>query len=107
MRQPKWMLDVRVGDVIARQNGSWRIVREVSRKSEGRLRCVTLAIRRCSWTNRAYTVLNDNDLRQCGYRRVARNAKMHTRLDHLIAKAIHQPCSEPICLRCHEVKGIS
>lgn len=68
--QPKWMLTLKVGEVIARPNGAWRIVRDLSRYANGELRSVCLVIRRCSWTRRCYTYLNANDLRTFGYRRV-------------------------------------
>ena len=102
--QLPWMADLRVGDVIARPNGAWRIVRAVSRYKNGDLSSVTLAIRRCSWTRRGVTVLGYTDLRRLNYRRVARNAKMTTPLDD----RIRQACEfRDHCVTCHEVRGVA
>lgn len=106
--QLPWMTDLRVGDVIAREHGSWRIVRKVTRYRNGELRSVTLAIRVCSWTRRCYTILGYTDLRVLGYRRVARNAKLDGPLDGRFQRAINEPCSQrPYALSCQEVRGIA
>jgi len=68
---PKWFDHVKVGDVIARPGGRWRVVREVNRRRNGTLDSVTLVIQRCSWTGQCYTILNFTDLRNMGYRRIS------------------------------------
>lgn len=106
--QLSWMHDLRVGDVIAREHGPWRIVREVTRYKNGELRSVTVAIRRCSWTRRCSTILGYTDLRVMGYRRVARNAKLNGPLDARFAEALCEPASKrPYALSCHDVRGIA
>lgn len=102
------MADVRVGDVIARPHGPWRIVREVTRYKNGELRSVTLAIRICSWTRRCYTILGYTDLRVLGYRRVARNAKLNGPLDARFCEAITEHAAKrPYALSCQESRGIA
>ena len=106
--QLPWMADVRVGDVIAKGNGPWRIVREVTRYNNGELRSVTVAIRRCSWTRRCFTILGYTDLRILKYRRVARNAKLDGPLDLIFDEALRESCSKrPYALSCHDVRGIA
>ncbi len=106
--QPTWMLRLKVGHVIARPNGSSRVVREVSRYRNGDLRSVTLAIKRCSWTHRCYTILNANDMKQLGYRRVPVKARrLNKRIDRKILAAIHQPAWTPFILKCCDVEDVA
>ncbi len=100
-----WLEDVRIGDVIARPNGSWRIVRGVHRQTPYRT-YITLAIRRCSWTGRGLTVYLGRELADLGYRRVARNAKMTTELDQRL-NADSASSSWQYCVRCTEVRGVA
>ena len=106
VRHPKWFDDVQVGDVIAKPHGPWRVVREVSRNRNGSLYSVTLAIRRCSWTHRCYTILNFTDLRTFKYRRIAgASIRLKSRgIDAKIAKAIREPCTQK-SLTCCDVIG--
>ena len=104
--QPRWMLTLKVGHVIAKPHGPYRIVRDVSRYGNGDLRSVTLAIRRCSWTHRCYTILNYTDLRIFGYRRVrVKPRTLHGTMDRKIIAAMHQPAFEPFILTCCDVEG--
>lgn len=106
--QPAWMLTLRVGHVIARPNGVYRIVREVHRYKNGDLRSVSLVIRRCSWTHRCYTILNANDMKQLSYRRIPVKARRLTkRLDKQIVAALHQPAWDPHILKCCDVEGVA
>ncbi len=90
--QPEWMHSLRVGDVLT--NGrDFRVVRQVSYwrrgPSEGRLWGVAVAIRRCSWTGRCYTMLTANDLKQRGFTKVPGvRVKIHTELDKRIERAM-------------------
>lgn len=105
--QPEWMMRVQVGDVIRKPGSPFRIVREVTRYGNGELRSVTLAIRRCSWTHRCYTILNCVDLRVLGYRPVAvKRRKLRSRMDRKIQHAIHEPCTQK-SLTCCDVEGIA
>lgn len=81
----------------------YRVVREVTRYSNGDLRCVILVIKRCSWTHRPFTVINYNDLRYQGYELVPG----HMELDPEFEKALgYQGCG-PSKLGCCDIKGIS
>lgn len=70
VKHPRWFNHVKVGDVITRPGGRWRVVREVNRRNDGSLYSVTLVIQRCSWTGQCYTTLNFTDLRTMKYRRI-------------------------------------
>ena len=107
LRHPKWFDHVRVGDVIAKPRGAWRVVREVSRRQDGTLYSVTLAIRRCSWTHRCYTVLNFTDLRTQRYRRIAgASIRLKSRgVDAQIARAIRESGAQKPSLTCCDVIG--
>jgi len=84
------MRDVVVGSVLLAPSGDFRVVREVHRYRDGDLRSVTLAIRRCSWTKRAYTILNYVDLIQRGFRLVPVKPRRLTKPeDKLFFKARH------------------
>ena len=65
-QQPDWMARVVVGSVFKTPSGDLRLVRKVSRRG-GKLGRVTFAIRHCSWTGRAYTIVNASDLIQRGF----------------------------------------
>lgn len=106
-KQLPWMCDVVVGSVLARKNGAWRIVREVTRYNNGDLRSVTFAIRRCSWTHRCYTIYHYNDLIQMGFRMVpVKSRRLRSRLDRKIHRAIHEPCTQK-SLTCCDVEGVA
>lgn len=106
--QPQWMRTLRVGHVIAKPNGPYRIVRKVTRYGNGDLRSVTCVIRRCSWTHRCYTILNYTDLRILGYRRIrVKPRKLKSEFDRKVVAAIDQPCYTPYVLTCCDVEGLS
>lgn len=54
-QQEPWMAYVKPGDVLQTPTGDLRIVRKIHRFPDGDLRSANFAIRRCSWTGRAYT----------------------------------------------------
>lgn len=104
--QPKWMRDLRPGDAVQEGNSRPRIVRKVSFNPQGQLRYVTLAIRRCSWTHRAYTVLYIGDIWTRGFRKLPmRRQRMATRADQRLQRAIQQPAGEPKCMTCCDVEA--
>lgn len=103
--QLPWMRDVKVGDVLVNANGTYRVVREVSRYADGDLSSVTFVIRRCSWTHRPYTILGFTDLRMQGYRPAHARSKLNGPLDPLIAKAIADDRDRS--LTCCMVKGVA
>jgi hypothetical protein len=106
--QLPWFRDLAVGDILQERSGAFRVVRDITRFPDGDLMCVKLAIRRCSWTRRAYTCLWYTDLRVRGFRKVANVRATLTRpLDLKIQAAIHQNAWEPKCATCHDTRGIA
>ena len=103
--QPRWMLRLKVGDVLVSARGTERVVRNVSRFKNGDLSCVTFAIRHCSWTGRCYTVLGYTDLNYCGYRPAGAVVKLRTKLDRHIQRCIEN--NEDRTLDCCDVKGVA
>jgi len=67
--QPEWFSQIVVGSVVREGDGPLRVVRYVHRVADGRI-WVGLAIRRCSWTTRPYTILNASDLKTRKFRLV-------------------------------------
>jgi hypothetical protein len=105
-----WRDRLEIGSVIATPNGSWRIVRRVSRKPNGTIWGITCVIQRCSWTHRAYTVITRSDLHQRGFRRipVAPLALKTSGVDAKIQAAIRQGgCKRSeLVLTCCDVEGL-
>ena len=62
------MRAVTVGDVLKNARGSLRAVREVTLYENGDLRCVTFAIKHCTWSGRGYTIYDYTALRMLGFR---------------------------------------
>jgi hypothetical protein len=108
-RQLPWMKDVAIGSVLAEGSGTWRIVREFSRYSNGDLRAVTFTIRHCSWTGRCYTVCGYVDLIYRGFRMVrVKPRALRTKLDRRIRKAITGNESKPhYSMKCCDVEGVA
>mgnify|MGYP001614383358 CR=1 FL=1 len=105
-RQLPWMKDLRAGDVLWNARCTdVRVVRQVSRFSNDDLRCVTLVIRRCSWTTRCYTVLNYTDLIYRGFHPAPLRAKFVRLVDHHIEKNIRN-AAECQTLTCCDVAGV-
>ena len=91
---------LKVGDIIATKRGTARVIRH---KSSG---YVALAIRRCSWTRRCYTLLNVNDLTHAGYRVLSQKPRrLRTKIDRLIAQDIGADY-RILKLDCCDVVGI-
>ena len=101
---PDWFAFVREGDVLL-LGGSYRVVRKVSRwtrlrrgvvqEGTGPLRFVTFAIRRRSWTNRAYTVYTASDLKVFGAKYVGARVPLAGEMDQRLAH----------CIRAKELPG--
>lgn len=106
--QPRWILTLKIGDVVQRQNGQPRIVRKIWRHNDGTLSGIVVAIQRCSWTHRCYTILNHTDLRTFGYRKLRKmRAALDADFDRMFDAAVHQPSAErPYVFDCCDVKGI-
>lgn len=103
-RQLPWMADLRVGDVIQKGTAPPRVVRQLSRYKNGDLSSVTLAIRRCSWTGRSYTVMGYSDLITMGYEKVA---GIHVRLEKESDLELLENIEDSKCrtLSCCDVRG--
>lgn len=91
-----------VGDTLL-FGKSPRVVRAITRRGE-LLATVCLAIRRCSWTGRAYTVYTRTDLRSMGVKvaRMPRQA-LQTGADRKLARCIR--IKEDRTLGCCDVMG--
>jgi len=94
---PDWRDTLKVGDVLISPTGSWRVVRAVSYWSEdnwcatrrGLLQSVTLSIKRCSWTGRAFTLKIRSDLARWQKLEGAR-AKLSTEADRKLLEDIRK-----------------
>lgn len=79
--QRRWFDTVQVGDVLVSPSGKHRVVRGVKRYSNGDLRCLTFAIKRCTWTNRGHTYYGFTDLRLGGWRPTGVRVELGSELD--------------------------
>lgn len=104
-KQPDWMRDIKVGDVLCSGRGTMRVVRHASFYSNGDLRSVQFIIRRCSWTHRCLTTMNYNDLQYQRYSPTMFHWKMKGPLDNVIAKHVKDHNFQT--LDCCAVKGIA
>lgn len=86
--RPDWRETLKVGDVLRTPSKDFRVVRKVSRRKSGLIWGVTLAIRRCSWTHRAYTVLTRSDLRTMGYRKANVCVRLTSKMDRALDRCI-------------------
>ena len=86
--QPAWMLTVKAGDVLVDRNGTARVVRKATFHKDGRLSHLTFAIKRCSWTGRAYTTMNKTDIKDRGFHPVGLSIPLTKREDKALQKAI-------------------
>lgn len=82
-----WPYTVQVGDVLVDAKGTMRIVRYATQGESGYTTTVDLAILRCSWTRRPYTVLNYVDLKHRGFRPTGVRVNLAVReIDRMLAK---------------------
>ena len=104
--QPEWMARVKVGSVLRNRRGTdFRVVRRVSRFANGDLSCVSMVIRRCSWTERPYTVYNYVDLLYAGYELVDHvRVKLDKPIDYVLERNIVD--SDRREMDCSMVRGI-
>jgi hypothetical protein len=92
------------GDLI-RLNGTLRVARSVSRR-EGRVKSITFAIRRCSWTRRPYTVVGRTDMYLKPLEIVAKGFGLcHGPLDMFLQSDV-EARGGPSLLQCCDVIGI-
>jgi hypothetical protein len=96
-----WIKQLVKGDVIVSRNGNLRVIRRVTHHGPSIPKTyITLAIKHCSWTGRAYTVYNGNDLRQMGYRPIKANFALRSRVDRLMEEEFDRPGKERPVLTC-------
>lgn len=106
--QPAWMSKIKVGSVLRNRRGTdYRVVRAVSRYSNGDLSCVTLAIRRCSWTGRPVTTLKYTDLQYAGYELMPGvRVKLDRLVDYQLEQSMRAPTAQDCLVDCCAVKGV-
>lgn len=99
-----WIPKIQKGDVLRSGSGTLRVVRHVS---HGRARSsVYLAIRRCSWTHRCYTVYNSADLKTGGWSHTGKRVRIDDEFSLKIDAAIHQDKGKPYILDCCDVVNV-
>jgi hypothetical protein len=105
---PDWFAHLKVGDVLQRRRGPYRVVRSISRRNDGRLWGVSFAIRHCSWTKRPYTVYTASDLKVFGFRYVGVRLVLGSEIDRKLDDAIHHNgAGRPHGLTCCSVRGVA
>ncbi len=104
-KQPEWMRNVKVGDVLRSGRGTFRVVRSVAFFDDGQLRSVQFVIRHCSWTGRCLTSMNYTDMVGNGYEPTRIKWKMNGPLDPIInAHAENHRLQQ---MHCCDVIGIA
>jgi hypothetical protein len=103
-RQAPWMIFAQEGDILRTPSGDYRVIRKISRYEDGDLRSASFAIRRCSWTGRAYTVYNFTDLLKWEYA-MAREPGT-SRLDKKLYEETHCKVVAPPKITCCDVVGV-
>lgn len=102
--RPQWIKDLRVGDVVRTPSGLLRIVRAVH---HGATRSsFTFVIKRCSWTNRCYTVYTSTDLKTQGWQPTGKRMRLRSHLDYEIEQNFGLSTRDTT-LTCCNVEGIS
>lgn len=99
-----WIPKIQKGDVLRSGNGTLRIVRAVSHGASRSY--VYLAIRRCSWTHRCYTVYTSADLKTNGWSHTGKRLKINDEFSKKIEAAINQNAHAPYLLDCCDVVGV-
>lgn len=106
-----WMNSVSTGDVLKDMYGNLRVVRKVTRYSErhpraGLLKCVTFAIKRCSWTGRGDTVLTYTDLDYRGFKPTGRRLPLRTAMDKKFKTYLSTAAYDRKSVTCCDVIGV-
>lgn len=103
-KQAPWMIFAQEGDVLRAPNGDYRIIRSLSRFTDGDFRAASFAIRRPSWTGRAYTTYNFTDLLGWTYAMARKPGK--SKLDKTLYWETHQRVAHPPILTPRDVVGV-
>ena len=106
VNRPKWIKQVKVGDVLKSRSGLLRVVRYVNHHAGGCRTWVSFTINHCSWTGRCYTMYEGNDLIQFGYRPVRVRMKLRKKIDKAILREIVDVRGGKPTLTCCDVEGI-
>lgn len=93
--RPEWFAHLRVGDVLQRGRGPYRIVRHVTRRENGSLVAVTFSKQRRSRYMRCDTVYFATDLKTMGFRYVGARVALTSEMDRRIAEAIESKAPVP------------
>ena len=83
-----WPYTLKVGDIVRFASGDLRVVRDAVAGKSGYTIWAVFAIRRRSWTNRAYTNKSYVDLAQQGARPVGKMKRMDSELDIRLAESL-------------------
>jgi len=105
-QQTDWMAHVKPGDVLETPSGDLRIARSVTRFPDGDLKAINFAIRRCSWTGRAYTCYGFTDLMKWKFK--MKRKLPRDRISRLLAHDLRYECRMPEdqVLTCCSVVGV-
>ena len=100
-----WMLNIRTGDILLEHGTKPRVVREFSKYFKyGYWHVhVTFTIKRRSWTNRCYTILNNEDLCQ---RKFVPSYYRKVNMSYIDKKINFNIKSMKITLRANDVIGV-
>jgi hypothetical protein len=103
--QAAWMATVKAGDVLISGRGTMRVVRRVNRYQNGKLRSLVFTIKRCSWTNSAFTHLNFTDLRYQGYAPLGVHMPLRSAWDRKISEESCKLDPKTRTIDCCDVKA--
>jgi hypothetical protein len=105
-----WMMTVRPGDVLQDKHGSLRVVRRARvwrNKHSGMLHLsLFLAIRRCSWTGRCYTVIGTQDIVNRGFAPAGARVRLNKPIDRAISRDLEYDNRFNQQLTCCDVEGV-
>lgn len=110
MAYQEWMSKIKEGDVLIDKNNNCRIVRYVKHKPPYRIGYppriwVAFAIKRCSWTTRATTIMSASDLSSRGFKPLGINIKLNSALDKQIKQDVGKFLPQ-VKTHCCDVKGL-
>lgn len=107
-----WMDRIQVGDVLKSPNGDYRVVRQADLNKNkrsiyyNRKLYFGFAIRRCSWTGRATTIMTRHDLKARGYEPVGVRVKLTKDIDKTLEHDFDYSNRFDQILNCCDVKCV-
>lgn len=109
--RPAWVDTAKAGDVLLWPSGDMRVIRKVTvhtyrGRSEPRVRSpiFDFAIRRCSWTERPYTVYQWAELVRMGVTALGVSVALDTKMDKQLLRDINT--NDRSRLTCCRVAGV-